>query len=279
MVQIPSLAEMLKAGLHFGHQKSRWHPKMEQYIFGLRGGVHVLDLERTAEELAKAADYVKNLVASGKTILFVGTKRQAREIIKKAAQDCGMPFLVERWIGGLLTNFDEARHRIKKYKTLKQQIQSGEIEKYTKKEQIEFKKSLEKMDKYLSGLHNLDKMPDALFIADMRESKTAITEAGKTNVPVVGVCDTNVNPENAVYAIPANDDAVSSIKLVAEVISAAIQEGAIEFEKNKAKVEAEIKNAPVAAMSNVAGKSSLVKSAIAKTQKRTVRTVTKESSI
>ncbi len=177
MTQVPSLMDMLKAGMHFGHQKSRWHPKMEQYIFGARNGVHIIDLEKTTVELEKSLAYVQGLAASGKTILFVGTKRQAQVIVKAAAETCEMPYLTERWIGGLLTNFDEAKRRLKKYKTLKQQIASGEIEKYTKKEQIDIKKSVEKMDKYLIGLTSMEKLPDALFIVDMRVCKTAVAEA------------------------------------------------------------------------------------------------------
>ena len=126
MTQVPSLMDMLKAGMHFGHQKSRWHPKMEQYIFGVRNGVHILDLERTTVELQKALDYTRDLAASGKVVLFVGTKKQAQSIVKAAAEDCGMPYLTERWIGGLLTNFDETKQRLKKYKTLKTQIETGE---------------------------------------------------------------------------------------------------------------------------------------------------------
>ena len=233
MTKIPTLLEMLKAGVHFGHQKSRWHPKMEQFIFGARNGVHIIDLEKTQEQLEKALNYVKNLAAKGQVILFVGTKRQAREITKEAAISCEMPYLVERWIGGLLTNFDEVKRRLKKYHNLKEMFASGEIEKYTKKEQVTMKKQLEKLDKYLIGLTSLDKMPDALFIADMRTEKTALAEAERTEVPTVAVCDTNVNPEQVNYAIPANDDAVNSIKLITDLIAEAVKEGKKEFENKK----------------------------------------------
>lgn len=233
MSNIPSLLEMLKAGAHFGHQNSKWHPKMKPYIYGSKNGVHVIDLERTQAELEKALEYVKDLAAKGKVVLFVGTKRQAQVPIKAAAESCGMPFLTERWIGGLLTNFGEARDRLKKYRTLKDQVATGEIEKYTKKEQVELKKKLAKMEKYLSGLINLEKMPDALYIADMRIAKTAVAEANRVNVPIVGVCDSNVNPEKAAFVIPANDDAVNSIKMFADLIAAAINVGKTEFEKNK----------------------------------------------
>ncbi|KKR35025.1 MAG: 30S ribosomal protein S2 [Candidatus Magasanikbacteria bacterium GW2011_GWA2_40_10] len=233
MTKMPTLLEMLKAGVHFGHQKSRWHPKMEQFIFGVRNGVHIIDLEKTQEQLEKSLNYVKNLAAKGQVILFVGTKRQAREITKEAAVSCEMPYLVERWIGGLLTNFDEVKRRLKKYHNLKEMFASGEIEKYTKKEQVTMKKQLEKLDKYLIGLTTLDKMPDALYIADMRTEKTALAEAERTEITTVAVCDTNVNPEQVNYAIPANDDAVNSIKLIVDLVAEAVNEGRKEFEKKK----------------------------------------------
>lgn len=240
MVEMPTLLEMLKAGVHFGHQKSRWHPKMEQFIFGARNGVHIINLEKTQEELEKALSYVKTLASKGQVILFVGTKRQAREITKQAAINCGMPYLVERWIGGLLTNFDEVRRRLKKYKHLREQFETGEIERYTKKEQLNLKKQLEKMDKYLVGLTNLEKMPDALYIADMRTEKTALAETERTEVPTVAVCDTNADPTKVTYAIPANDDAVNSIRMIANLISAAILEGKNEWEKTKAERAAKV---------------------------------------
>lgn len=234
MTKLPTLLDLLKAGAHFGHQKSRWHPKMKPYIFGARGGIHIIDLDRTLVELEKALNYAKNLAAEGKVILFVGTKRQARELVKAAAEACGMPYLVERWIGGLLTNFDEMKRRLKKYHTMKQEVQSGEVEKYTKKEQLKFKKELEKMDRYLIGLSNLEKMPDAVYIADMRTEKTGLAEAIRKHVPVIGVCDTNIDPGEADYPIPANDDAVNSIRLIVDLLAEAINEGKKEFEKKKA---------------------------------------------
>lgn len=230
---MPTLLDMLKAGVHFGHQKSRWHPKMEQYIFGARNSVHIINLEKTQEELEKALGYVKNLASKGQVILFVGTKRQARDIIKEAAINCGMPYLVERWIGGLLTNFDEVKRRLKKYKHLKEQFATGEIERYTKKEQLNLKKQLEKMDKYLVGLTDLEKMPDAVYIADMRTEKTALAETERVEIPTVAVSDTNTDPTKVLYAIPANDDAVNSIKMIADLISSAISEGKAEWESVK----------------------------------------------
>jgi small subunit ribosomal protein S2 len=246
MKQTPTLVELLKAGVHFGHQSSRWHPKMEQYIFGTKNGIHVINLEKTVEELEKAYTFTKNMVAQGKMILFVGTKRQARDIVKAAAEEAGMPFVVERWIGGLLTNFEECKRRLKKFKQLREQVATGEIEKYTKKEQTVLKKQLEKMEKYLNGLVLLENTPDALYIADMRVEKTAVTEARKTNIPVIGVCDTNVDPSKATCVIPANDDAINSIKLIADVMVEAVKEGRAEWEKKKQAMAKEAPATPVA---------------------------------
>lgn len=231
--KMPSMIDMLKAGVHFGHQKSRWHPKMEQYLFGVRNGVHVIDLDKTVVELNKALDYARSMAAKGKTILFVGTKRQARSIIKAAAESCNMPFLTERWIGGLITNFDEFKRRLKKYKGLKEMFATGEIEKYTKKEQVAFKKQVEKMDRYLAGLVSVEHIPDVLYITDLRVEKTAATEAIRMSVPMIAVCDSNVDPTKVDFPIPANDDAVHAIKLVAELMAEAIKEGNVDFEKNK----------------------------------------------
>jgi small subunit ribosomal protein S2 len=217
---------------------------MAQYLFGVRNGVHVIDLDKTVEALTTSLDYVRNLSAKGKVVLFVGTKRQARAIIKKAAENCGSPFLTERWIGGLITNFDEFKRRMKKYKGLKEMFVTGEIEKYTKKEQVSFKKEVEKMDRYLAGLVNLEKVPDALYIADLRVEKTALMEAKRVNVPIMAVCDSNVDPTKVEYPIPANDDAVNAIKLVAELVSNAINEGKVLYEKAKAEGKVEVEKAP-----------------------------------
>ncbi|MFH1292161.1 MAG: 30S ribosomal protein S2 [bacterium] len=233
MIKLPSLLEMLKAGVHFGHQTSRWHPKMEEYIFGTRNGVHILNLERTQVELEKTLKHVQTLASQGKVVLFVGTKHQARNLIKQAAENCEMPYLVERWIGGLLTNFGEVKIRLKKYRELKEQLESGEIEKYSKKEQLMMKKKLERMDKYLIGLTSLTQMPDYLYIADLRTEKTAVSEALRMKVPVIAVTDSNVNPDKASHIIPANDDAVNSIKMMADLVSEAIKQGRMEWEKKK----------------------------------------------
>jgi len=234
-MKIPSILEMLQAGVHFGHQVSRWHPKMKPYIFTDRNGVHVIDLEQTQIKLKETLEAVKNLAAEGKVILFITTKPQAREIVKEAALSCDSPYLVDRWLGGMLTNFNEIKKMIKKYNDLKEKQASGELERYTKKEQSDFAKEIESMGLYLAGLAKLKKMPDALFIPALQREKTAVVEANKMNVTIIGVADTNANPDKADYFIPANDDAINSIKMMVNLIAEAVKEGKAEFEK-KSKV-------------------------------------------
>ncbi len=280
MSKMPSLMEMLKAGVHFGHQRSRWHPKMQPYIFGVRNGVHIIDLDKTQEELAKAILYVKNLTATGKVILFVGTKKQAREIIKTAAESCAMPYLNERWIGGLLTNFDEFKRRLKKYKSIKEMFATGEIEKYTKHEQTKFKKQLEKMEKHLGGLVTLEKLPDALYVADVRVEKTGITEARRMHVPLVAVCDSNVDPTKIDYPIPANDDAVHSIKMMAILIAQAAQDGIAEFEKNKVAMKDEHNKKPAYPMlDKETSEEKVVKPVADKTVKKERRVIKQQEAV
>lgn len=224
---------MLKAGMHFGHQVSRWHPKMKPYIFTQRNGIHIIDLEKTAVKLKETLEVVKKMASEGKVILFVTTKPQAREVVKQGALACESPYLVDRWLGGLLTNFPEMKRLLQKYRKMREEKASGELEKYTKKEQVEFTKQIEKMDGHLGGLINLEKMPDVLFIPALQREKTAVLEANKTGVTIVAVTDTNANPEKCDYFIPANDDAVNSITMVVNLVAEAIKEGKAEWEKNK----------------------------------------------
>ena len=234
MTTIPTLLEMLKAGVHFGHRPTRWHPKMAPFIHGERGTVHVIDLEKTAEKLAEALAFVKELGAAGKTILFVGSKRQAREIVKREALRAGQPYVNERWLGGTLTNFGEISKLINSYRSTKKALEVGELDKYTKKEQLEFKKKLAKQDATLVGLEHMNRPPDALFIIDQREEKTAIREAKRIKTPVIAISDTNVNPEDVTHPIPANDDAVKSIDMITTLVADAMIEGKTEYEKNRA---------------------------------------------
>ncbi|MBT3949334.1 30S ribosomal protein S2 [Candidatus Parcubacteria bacterium] len=236
-MKIPSILDMLQAGVHFGHKVSRWHPKMKPFIFTQRNQVHIIDLDKTKVQLEKVLPEIKKLAAEGKKILFVSTKPQAKDIVKEAAVACGMPYLVDRWIGGMLTNFAEIKKLIRKYNDLKEQEAKGELEKYTKKERLDIMRQIEKMDKYLAGLSTLTKNPDVIFVPAMQREKTAVTEANRMNIPIIGVCDANANPEKAAYVIPGNDDAVKSIDMMVGVVRDAIKEGVVEYEKNAPKAE------------------------------------------
>lgn len=227
----PTLLEMLQSGVHFGHQAKRWHPKMAPYIFGVRSNVHVVDLEKTQQKLAEAAAYVKNIAAKGGTVLFLGTKRQAQAPIKEAAIKCEMPYITERWLGGMLTNFAEIHRLVTKFTGMKKARDTGELEKYTKKERSMFDKEIAKLDSFLAGVEHMNKLPDAIFIIDIRHEKTARQEAHVMHVPIVALCDTNVNPTVVEQVIPGNDDAVRSIALVANVLAEAINEGREEAKK------------------------------------------------
>lgn len=233
-MQIPSIEAMLKAGVHFGHQSSRWHPKMKPYIFTKRTGVHVIDLEKTQAILEEVLPQIKAMAADGKTILFVSTKAQAKDIVAKAAKDCGMPYLTERWIGGLLTNFSEIKKIFARYHSIREQQASKELEKYTKKEQLDFIREAEDIEERVGGLVDLTKEPDMLFIPALQNEKTAVVEANKMKIGIIGVCDTNANPDKADIVIPANDDAVRSIEMIVGLVSEAIAEGKAEFEKKQA---------------------------------------------
>lgn len=241
IMKIPTVLEMLQAGVHFGHKGSRWYPKMKPFIFTQRNQVHIIDLEKTQSQLEIVLPQIKQMAMDGKKILFVSTKPQAKAIVRKAAEDCGMPFLVDKWIGGMLTNFAEIRKLTKKYMTMKEQIEKGELGKYTKKEQLEISKQVEKMDKYLSGLTTLDNKPDVVFIPSMQCEKTTVTEANAMEIPIIGVCDTNANPLKAEYVIPANDDAVKSIELIVGLVRDAIKEGVAEKGKQAEKKEEVVK--------------------------------------
>lgn len=225
MAKIPTLVEMLQSGLHFGHSAGKWHPKMKQYIFGERGGIHIINLEATAEKMSVALDYITKLVANGGVILLVATKRQAQDAVREVARETGMPEITRRWLGGTLTNFGQIMKLIKHYKDLMARRESGDLLKYTKKEQLEFTREIEDLEKKVGGISNISKMPDAVFIMDIKHEKTAFDEACRMGVPVVAVTDTNVNPDGVTYPIPANDDAIKSIELVARMVGEAIKEG------------------------------------------------------
>lgn len=218
--------DMLKAGLHFGHQKSKWHPKMDKYIFGSRNGVHIVNLEETQKKMAEALSYLASVAERGGTVLFVGSKRQAQEIVESEAKRAGMPYVTKRWLGGTLTNFPVIYTLIKTYRDLARQFQNGEMEtKYTKKEQLMFRRRMIEIEGKAGGILSLDRVPEAIFILDIKKEKTALSEAAAKHVPVVAVCDTNVNPTEVAYVIPANDDAVRAIEMVMKLAADAVLEG------------------------------------------------------
>lgn len=220
-----SLIDMLKAGMHFGHSTSRWHPKMKPFIFGERSGVHIINLEETQRLLDQALEQIKQIVSRGGIVLFVGTKIQAAPIVRKYAEACGMPFVTERWLGGTLTNYRQIKESIKRFKSLKDQRDKGELKKYTKKEQLMIQWEIQDMEKRLGGIESLTKVPEALFVIDIRHERTSVREANDTGARVFAVCDTNVNPKGVDYIIPANDDSVKGIELMCKAVSEAIKEG------------------------------------------------------
>ncbi|MBI5369774.1 30S ribosomal protein S2 [Candidatus Uhrbacteria bacterium] len=225
MPNMPSLTDLLKAGVHFGHSAGRWHPKMKPFIFGERSGVHILNLEKTQEMLDRTLTHVKQISGRGGIILFVGTKRQAQSIVKKYAEACGMPYVIDRWLGGTLTNFPQIKQSIKRFKMLKDQRDKGELRKYTKKEQLMISWEIEDMEKRLGGIENMTKIPDAMFVVDIRTERTAVREATSVGTQVIAICDTNVNPTGVDDIIPSNDDAVKAIELITKLVSDAVKEG------------------------------------------------------
>ena len=220
------MTELLKAGVHFGHQPTNWHPKMKPHIFGERGGIHIIDLDATQRQLVKALDFVKGVAERGGTILFVGTKRQAQDVVKAAAESCNMPYVNGRWLGGTLTNFPQIRITIRRLKTLRDEREKGEWKKYTKLEQLLLSREVQEMEEKLGGIQHLEKMPDVIFLTDVYNEKTAVAEATSSHLPIVALCDSNVNPRGITYVIPGNDDGVQSITLITHLVAEAIREGA-----------------------------------------------------
>ncbi len=214
-----TVEDMMEAGLHFGHQTFRRNPKMNQYIFGAKEGIHIIDLTKTEPLLAKALEYVAELTAGGGQLLFVGTKRQASELVAKAAQQCNMPYVAERWLGGLLTNFETVKKRLKYMRDLDEIYEKEEFSKYTKKEKSELDKEYEKLKNSLGGLRDLKGLPAALFVADILKDKIAVQEARKLKIPVIAVVDTNTDPDLVDLPIPGNDDARKAIEYVVNMIA------------------------------------------------------------
>lgn len=209
-----SIDDMAKAGVNFGHTVSKLHPKMKPFVTGIKNNVHLIDLEKTAKEFEKALNFIATLIQDKKTILFVGTKIQVKELVKNAAQDCQMPYVAERWLGGTFTNFETILKRVDYFKDLESKIKSGALEKYTKKERMNFDKELHSLKVKFEGIKNLAKLPEAVLILDLKKDLTAVREAKKKGIKIVGVIDTNIDPNLADYPIPANDDAISSVSYI-----------------------------------------------------------------
>jgi len=216
------IEEMAKAGLHFGHRTSKTHPKMKSFIYGMRNTIHVIDLEKTREKLIEALKFIEQLVKEKKTILFVGTKVPIRELVKKVAMETGFPYIVSRWIGGTFTNFQEIKKRVEYLKELEKKRKEGELEKYTKRERMEIEEEIEKLNEKFGGIKNLEKLPDAIFVCDMVKDKLAVNEAKRKGVKIIAISDTNADPTLADYPIPANDDAISSVKYILERVKETI---------------------------------------------------------
>jgi len=219
------MKQLLEAGVHFGHQTRRWNPKMRRFIWGERNGIYIVDLQQTLERIDTAYRFVRSTVADGGTVLFVGTKKQAREPIQNQANRCGMPYVNYRWLGGMLTNFQTVHARVSKLREMERQVASGETEQMIKKEGLKIKREVVKLDRNLGGIRNLEKLPSAVFIIDTKQEHIAVTEANRLGIPVVAVVDTNCDPDIIQYVIPGNDDAIRSANLMARVIADAVDEG------------------------------------------------------
>ena len=220
-----TMREMLEAGVHFGHQTRFWNPRMAPYIFGHRNKIHIINLEKTLEMYQEAAKFARQLAANKGSILFVGTKRQAREIVREEATRSGSPFVDYRWLGGMLTNFKTVKQSIKRLHEMEQMVEDGTMEKLSKKESLTYSREMAKLDRSLGGIKNMNGLPDALFIIDVGFQKIAVEEANKLGIPVIGVVDTNHSPEGVDYIIPGNDDASRAVRLYARGIADAILEG------------------------------------------------------
>lgn len=222
---VVAMKQLLEAGVHFGHQTRRWDPKMAEYIFQARNGIHIIDLQKTSKKLDEAYAFIKEQAEEGKTVLFVGTKKQAQECMKEAALKCGMYYVDQRWLGGMLTNFGTIRTRVQRLKDLETMQEDGTFNILPKKEVILLKKEMEKLEKNLGGIKDMEQLPGVIFLVDPKKERIAILEAKKLGIPVVGLVDTNCNPEELDYPIPGNDDAIRAVKLIADVMANAVIEG------------------------------------------------------
>lgn len=236
-MQTPSYKELLEAGCHFGHMTRKWNPKMREFIFMERKGIHVIDLNRTAERLEELGKVVRSMAKAGKKILFVGTKKQAREIVKKAAESVGMPFVVDRWLGGMMTNFPTIRRSIKKMQSLHKNLNDGTLENVTKKERLMLTRKYEKLQRVFGGIAQLTRLPNAVFVIDIQHEDIALQESKRLGIKTLGIVDTNSDPNAVDFSVPANDDASKSIALITNYIAAAIREGLEDRRREKEEKE------------------------------------------
>ncbi|XYY60488.1 30S ribosomal protein S2 [Bacillus velezensis] len=239
-MSVISMKQLLEAGVHFGHQTRRWNPKMKRYIFTERNGIYIIDLQKTVKKVEEAYNFTKNLVAEGGKILFVGTKKQAQDSVKEEAVRSGMYYVNQRWLGGTLTNFETIQKRIKRLKDIEKMQENGTFEVLPKKEVVQLKKELERLEKFLGGIKDMKDLPDALFIIDPRKERIAVAEARKLNIPIIGIVDTNCDPDEIDVVIPANDDAIRAVKLLTSKMADAI----LEAKQGEEEAEAAEETAP-----------------------------------
>ena len=224
-MSVVAMKQLLEAGVHFGHQTRRWDPRMAEYIFQARNGIHIIDLQKTSKKLDEAYAFLKEQAEEGKTVLFVGTKKQAQDCMKEAAEKCGMYYVNQRWLGGMLTNFETIKKRVDRLKQLEKMQEDGTFDVLPKKEVILLKKEMEKLEKNLGGIKDMEELPGVIFLVDPKKERNAVLEARKLNIPTIGLIDTNCNPEDVDYVIPGNDDAIRAVKLIADVMANAVIEG------------------------------------------------------
>ena len=222
---VVAMKQLLEAGVHFGHQTRRWDPSMAEYIFQARNGIHIIDLQKTSKKIDEAYEFLREQSEEGKTVLFVGTKKQAQDCMKEAAEKCGMYYVNQRWLGGMLTNFATIEKRIQRLNELEKMEEDGTFDVLPKKEVTLLKKEMDKLNKNLGGIKEMKEMPGVIFIVDPKKERNAILEARKLNIPTIGLIDTNCNPNDVDYAIPGNDDAIRAVKLIADCMANAVIEG------------------------------------------------------
>ncbi len=232
MLQV-TMEDLLKAGVHFGHVTRRWNPKMRDYIFMERNGIHIIDLKKTLKLLQRAYDAMREIAATGEPILFVGTKNQAKEIIKSEALRCGQPYIIERWLGGTLTNFATIKKSIRHLENLEKMVADGTVENLTKKERLQIEREIAKMKKVFEGIQEMKRLPAAIYIVDIKKEEIAVKEALKLGIPIFAIVDTNVDPELVDYPIPGNDDSTKSIGLITRIMADAVLEGRRKVEEEK----------------------------------------------